>query len=189
MRAYIIQSELVKKLISLLGYSDQSLVGPVTTTIGLVAVKGTGPLPHAPVLVVRARGSFLLTLFLLFLFFSVACRGGHGGDHGIRRSPAPHYAASVAGHPHTGDGFDCHRQGGPGRYVPRLRRARAFTMCTARHALLVVSACLSYRPVEHQQAGSCVPGRVKGDDRAHDLVEPGRAAARAGHPQGPRQIR
>lgn len=44
-RAYIIQSELVKKLISLLGYSDQSLVGPVTTTIGLVAVKGTVPTP------------------------------------------------------------------------------------------------------------------------------------------------
>jgi hypothetical protein len=59
----------------------------------------------------------------------------------------------------------------------------------ARHASLVVPACLSYRPVEHQQAGSCVPGRVEGDDRAHDLVEPGRAAARAGHPQGPRQIR
>ncbi|ELR16589.1 Armadillo/betacatenin-like repeat domain containing protein [Acanthamoeba castellanii str. Neff] len=41
-RAYIIQSELVRKLISLLGYSDQSLVAPVTTTLGLVAVKEEG---------------------------------------------------------------------------------------------------------------------------------------------------
>ena len=71
-RAYIIQSELVKKLISLLGYSDQSLVGPVTTTIGLVAVKGTAPTTPCPCAGACARLFFADSVsFVSFLFCGV----------------------------------------------------------------------------------------------------------------------
>jgi hypothetical protein len=67
-RAYIIQSELVRKLISLLGYSDQSLVAPVTTTLGLVAVKGTATAPCACV-AACARHFFAYSVLFCFLFF------------------------------------------------------------------------------------------------------------------------
>ena len=76
MRAYIIQSELVKKLISLLGYSDQSLVGPVTTTIGLVAVKGTAPTTPCPCAGACARLFFADSVF--FCFFSFLWRVEEG---------------------------------------------------------------------------------------------------------------